>query len=80
MMANYLEHSVPSPTIKSELQELRTLRNLHIKYLKMIRYAIEHRRDKQIGVDYEEVYNSQCIEDILALLDEHDNEVGRVKI
>jgi len=56
--------------------ELRTFRNLHLKYIKMIRYELNH-RDK--SGDYDGSKADMCLEKISELLDEHDNEVGRTK-
>jgi hypothetical protein len=52
--------------------KLRTLRNLHVKYLKMIRYKIDHRNKN----DYDGYYSDKCLEEIIELLDKHDNQVS----
>jgi hypothetical protein len=64
--------------IKTELQYLRTFRNLYIKYLRMIRYAIEHREGR--SEDYDRYYVDKLIEKIRDLLDEHDNQSERQKV
>jgi hypothetical protein len=57
--------------IKTELQNLRTLRNLHVKYLKRIRYLINHRQTS----GWDGYYSDKVFEEIIELLDEHDSKV-----
>lgn len=62
--------------VKQEELHLRTMRNIHVKYLKMIRYAIEHR---DLRNDYDGSKADELISKISRLLDEHDNNINKTK-
>ncbi len=56
--------------------EYRTKRNVHVKALKRIRYAIEHRNS---STDYDGYYSDKLIENIRDILDDHDTEITKTK-